>query len=113
MASRIALLLSCEATFCKLLPLQLLKNIYISQPMNQGNASACLKLGIVWSREDCEQAASGGDVVDGEALAHVREVVPAAARIRALMRPQNQPQPIGFQEFLYKEGYPWERGRVT
>lgn len=63
---------------------------------------ARLELGIVWSREDCEQAAGGRDMVDGEALAHVGEVLPAAARIRALVRPQNQPQPIGLQKLLYK-----------
>ena len=63
---------------------------------------ARLELGIVWSREDCEQAAGGRDMVNGEALAHVGEVLPAAARIGALVRPQNQAQPVGLQKLLYR-----------
>ncbi len=63
---------------------------------------AYLKLRVVWGREDSEQAACGSDMIDGEALAHVRQVISAAARIRALMRPQYQPQLVCLKEILHK-----------
>ena len=39
-------------------------------------------------------------MVNGEALAHVGQVVPAAARVRAFMRPQDQPQLVALQKLL-------------
>ena len=62
-----------------------------------------LELRVVGCGEDGEEAACGSDMVDGEALAHVGQVISAAARIRALMRAQDQPQLVALQKLLRHE----------